>query len=168
MLNSRQRIFFVNSAQQHSPLSSTHIQFKHTDVLPAMLPILEKFKDKKSPGDGNNFVRDDGCIDVEIDTPGLEFATKSFEKVASTEMSSRRGQNQRKSYTIEFKVQTLKLLDALTERKIKNKWQKCALERGIPNKSMVIKWNKERSKIFAEASLNRQRENNGNIKVSRQ
>ena len=40
----------------------THIQFKHTDVLPAMLPILEKFKDKKNPGDGNNLVRDDVCI----------------------------------------------------------------------------------------------------------
>ncbi len=41
------------------------------------------------------------------------------------------------------------------------------MEQGIPNKSMMIKWNKEQSKIFAEASPNRQRENSRNIKVSR-
>eukprot|EP00112_Aurelia_sp_Birch-Aquarium-sp1_P010693 Seg2277.4 transcript_id=Seg2277.4/GoldUCD/mRNA.D3Y31 product="hypothetical protein" protein_id=Seg2277.4/GoldUCD/D3Y31 len=152
----------------------SHIQFKHksetSDVIPTMLPIRKTSKDQENTGDGADLVRDDASVNIESD-PGLEFASKSFEKAASTEissMSSRRGQNQRKSYTIDFKVQTLKLLDTLTQMKVKNKWQKCAMERGIPNKSMVIKWNEERSKIFAEASLNRQKENNGNIKVSRQ
>ena len=41
-------------------------------------------------------------------------------------------------------------------------------ERGIPNKSMIIKWNQCRSKIFEEVALNRQKRNEGNIKEMRQ
>eukprot|EP00794_Sanderia_malayensis_P014570 gene14571-16073_t len=149
---------------------NTHLQFKHkseiSDVIPTILPTVQTFKEQ-------DIESDDACVDVTTsDNPGPgpnKFAIKSFEKVASSiTASSRRGQNQRKSYTIEFKMQTLKLLDALTERKVKNRWQKCATEQGIPNKSMVIKWNKERSKIFAEATLNTHKKNRGNIKVSRQ
>ena len=41
-------------------------------------------------------------------------------------------------------------------------------ERDIPNKSMIIKWNQCRSKIFDEAALNREKKNEGNIKEMRQ
>ncbi len=101
---------------------NTQIQFQHksetSDVIPTMLPILVAFKDQEKTRNGTNLVRDDPCVDVESDPAGIE---KSFEKVASTKISSRRGKNQRKSYTIEFIVQTLQLLDALTEWKVKNK-----------------------------------------------
>ena len=79
----------------------------------------------------------------------------------------RRGSDQRKSYTLEYKMKTLKLLDSFTQNNTKNKWSKVADLQGI-SKSMVIKWNKERSKIVTELSLNKHNKNAGNIKELRQ
>ncbi len=57
----------------------------------------------------------------------------------------------RKSYTIDFKVQTLKCLVKLSKMpNFIDKWRKLANERGIPNRSTVIKWYSNRDKIFEE------------------
>ena len=45
---------------------NTHLQFKHksetNDVIPTMLPTLEKFKDKEENRDCTDLVKDDACI----------------------------------------------------------------------------------------------------------
>lgn len=48
----------------------------------------------------------------------------------------RRGCSKRKSYTVDFKLKTLELLDSLRELKTK-KWEKVAQKQGI-NKSLVV------------------------------
>ena len=44
----------------------------------------------------------------------------------------------RKSYTLDFKWKTVKLLDQTTQKQVKNKWHKVANFMGIPNKCLVI------------------------------
>ena len=71
--------------------------------------------------------------------------------------ANRKGSLHRKSYTVEFKMQTIRLLDEFSQKRVTNKWEKVCDKRGIPNKSMIIKWNQCQSKIFEEAALNRLR-----------
>ena len=66
----------------------------------------------------------------------------------------RRGSATCKSYTVEFKKETLHLLDSLSNSR--NKWKKVAEAKHI-SKCLVIKWNKARDKIFAELSLSQRR-----------
>ena len=77
----------------------------------------------------------------------------------------RRGSATRKSYKVEFKKQTLHLLDSLSNSR--NKWKKAAEAKQI-SKCLVIKWNKARDKIFAELSLNKRSANAGGVRASRQ
>lgn len=77
----------------------------------------------------------------------------------------RRGSATRKSYTVEFKKETLHLLDSLSNSR--NKWKKVAEAKHI-SKCLVIKWNKARDKIFAELSLNKRSANAGGVRASRQ
>ena len=56
--------------------------------------------------------------------------------------NNRRGANQRKSYTIYFKIKTRDLLDTMKELKTKKLWEKVAERRGV-SKSLVVKWNKD-------------------------
>ena len=78
----------------------------------------------------------------------------------------RRGCSKRKSYTVDFKLKTLKLLDSLCEVKTKKRWEKVAEKQGI-SKSLVVKWNKNREKLQLELKLNRRKENAGSLKDSR-
>ena len=64
----------------------------------------------------------------------------------------RRGSEHRRSYTIEFKMQTIKVLDSLKETRTKNKWRKVAEMRGIPNKSIVCKVEQGQKKDFCRVS----------------
>ncbi len=78
----------------------------------------------------------------------------------------RRGCSKRKSYTVDFKLKTLKLLDSFSELETKKKWENVAEKQGI-NKSLVVKWNKNREKLQLEIKLNRRKKNAGNLKDSR-
>ena len=66
-----------------------------------------------------------------------------------------RGSQARKSYTVDFKVKTIRLLDTVRDdNKIKHKIKHVAKEKGL-HKSIVTKWNKEREKLFAENDYNK-------------
>jgi hypothetical protein len=78
---------------------------------------------------------------------------------------NRRGRIQRKSYTVEFKKQTLDLLDSLSTSK--NKWSKVGKARGL-SRSLVVKWNKDRRKILEQLALNKQNKNTDSIRAARQ
>lgn len=74
--------------------------------------------------------------------------------------NNRRGANQRKSYTIDFKIKTLDLLDTMKELKTKKLWEKVSERSGV-SKSLVVKWNKEQKKLLSELALNKKNKNNG-------
>ena len=88
------------------------------------------------------------------------------EAAAIDKTDKRRGCNRRKSYTVDFKIKTLQLLDSLSELKTKKKWEKVAEKQGI-SKSLVVKWNKNRAKLQSELKLNRQKKNTGSLVASR-
>lgn len=77
---------------------------------------------------------------------------------------NRRGSSKRKSYTVEFKKQTLDLLDSLANSK--NKWKKVADEKQVSN-CLVVKWNKARESILAEISKNKHKRNAGSAREAR-
>ena len=77
---------------------------------------------------------------------------------------NRRGRNKRKSYTIEFKKQTLDLLDCLSNSR--NKWQKVADAKQV-SKSLVVKWNKARKSILSEIAQNKLKANAGGARGAR-
>ena len=88
------------------------------------------------------------------------------EAAAIDKTDKRQGCNRRKSYTVDFKIKTLQLLDSLSELKTKKKWEKVAEKQGI-SKSLVVKWNKNRAKVQSELKLNRQTKNAGSLVASR-
>ena len=77
---------------------------------------------------------------------------------------NRRGSSKRKSYTVEFKKQTLHLLDSLANSK--NKWKKVADEKQV-SKCLVVKWNKARESILPEISKNKHKRNAGSAREAR-
>ena len=91
------------------------------------------------------------------------------ERDSGIKINNHRGANQRKSYTIDFKIKTLDLLDTMKELKTKNLWEKVAERRGI-SKSLVKfnKWNKERVKIESRLALNKTKKNKGAARSTRQ
>ena len=62
--------------------------------------------------------------------------TELEERKSGIKINNRQGANQRKSYTTDFKIKTLDLLDTMKELKTKNLWEKVAERRGI-SKSLV-------------------------------
>eukprot|EP00795_Rhopilema_esculentum_P001938 gene1938-16446_t len=76
--------------------------------------------------------------------------------------------SERKSYTLDFKWKTIELLDQMTQNQMKNKWQKVLNFMGIPNKCLVVKWNKKRLKIKDEINTNKLKNGKGNIVPARQ
>ena len=77
---------------------------------------------------------------------------------------NQRGSSKRKSFTVEFKKQTLDLLDSLANSK--NKWKKVADEKQV-SKCLVVKWNKARESILAEISKNKNKRNAGSAREAR-
>lgn len=81
--------------------------------------------------------------------------------------NNRRGVNQRKSYTIYFKIKTRDLLDTMKELKTKKLWEKVAERRGV-SKSLVVKWNKDRVRLRSQLALNKTKKNKGAARPTRQ
>ena len=128
----------------------------------------------KHPSEYNGHERTDQSINVQAitssspssDVKEIEERRDDSSRTANDEIPERRrGSATRKSYTIEFKKQTLDLLDSLSNSR--NKWKKVAEAKQI-SKCLVIKWNKARDKIFAEMSLNKRKANTGGVRESRQ
>ena len=109
------------------------------------LQIQIKAREKKIDDGTDVFVTDRAH---EVESPGLQaksvdlqpkYATvRSFQNQEASESKSknanRKGSLHRKSYTVEFKMHTVRLLDKFSRKRVKDKWQKVCDERGIPNK----------------------------------
>ena len=94
-----------------------------------------------------------------------DYKNGDFEPSQASQIQKPKG---RKSYTLDFKWKTIKLLDQMTQKQVKNKWQKVANFIGIPNKRLVIKCNKQRFKIKNEININKLEKGKGNIVPKRQ
>ena len=88
--------------------------------------------------------------------------------VGENKKTDQKGSVKRKSYTLDFKLKTLGLLDKLTEAGVKDKWGKVAAMKGISNRSLVIKWNKDHSKIMNESKVNKAKKGEGNFTAAQQ
>ena len=100
--------------------------------------------------------------------PAVGETTKSQITVnfGENKKTNRKGNVKRKSYTLDFELKTLGLLDMLTEAGVKDKWGKVAAMKGISNRSLVIKWNKDRSKIMNESKVNKAKKGEDNFTVA--
>ena len=94
-----------------------------------------------------------------------DYKNGDFEPSQASQIQKPKG---RKSYTLDFKWKNIKLLDQMTQKQVKNKWQKVANFMGIPNKRLVIKCNKQRFKIKNEMNINKLKKGEGNIVPKRQ
>ena len=86
---------------------------------------------------------------------------------SNNKTSNRRGANQKQSYTVDFKIKTLDLLDEMKECKTKKLWEKVTERRGIC-KSLVVKWNKDRLKIRGQLALNKKKKEQSAPRPTRQ
>ncbi len=115
-----------------------HMQFKHKNSTATDNPSSSN-KDSVQTDLKQNLPRI--VIDVESKSQ-CDGPTNQQNKPKSHE--KRRGSAKRKSYSVEFKKQTLDLLDSL--KTSTNKFTTVAREKGV-SKSQVVKWNKDRKKF---------------------
>ena len=69
-----------------------------------------------------------------VDEESLETtydSTEQEERESGIKINRRRGANKRNSYTIDFKIKTLDLLDTMKEHETIKLWEKVAERRGI-------------------------------------
>ena len=144
---------------------ATHVRFKHPEQLSksklSQSSSLSKTSYKCVNQATDQQVVDEESLKTTYDLMELE------ERDSGIKINNRRGANQRKSYTIDFKIKTLDLLDTMKELKTKNLWEKVAERRGI-SKSLVVKWNKDRVKIESQLALNKTKKNKGAARSTRQ
>ena len=129
---------------------NSHVRFKHADKSSLQEKPSEEFPQPPIPT---------------LNVNGSEVSHEEDEVfvLESNPIDTKKPENR---HTVEFKVKTLDLLDNYTEIKIRNKWVKVAEKRGV-SKCLVVKWNKNRDKIFAELQLNKKK-NTGSVKAARQ
>ena len=135
----------------------THVRFKHNNV--RNVDRVDLGKERERTEGTHSFPNNEVPLN---DNDGRA----EPRKLPAKKIENRRGQNQRKSYTVEFKLKTLEFLDFFTELKVKKKWEKVAKEKGA-SKSLVIKWNKNREKLKKELALSQQNRNMGSLKATR-
>lgn len=130
----------------------SHMTFKHPSVL------TQKSHEGPQQRDIN---------EADVQRPVLDDSQPEAPTVANEAIpgSKRRGSENRKSYTVEFKKKTLDLLDSLALSK--DKYKIVSREKGV-HRSLVQKWNKNRVQIFKEIELNKKCKDTGNIRDSRQ
>ncbi len=135
-----------NESSTANKYFDTHMRFKH----------ISEMSNHGNQGKNKNVCE---CIQTQSKATSKE--TVDDDDINNTQSQAaaidrRRGCSERKSYTVDFKLKTLKLLDSLSELKTKKKWEKVAEKQGI-NKSLVVKWNKNREKLQLEIKLNRRK-----------
>lgn len=153
---------FCNDLFSGKKYLDTHMRFKH--------PSDYQSKSQGIQGSCTVINSSIGVDDSDSQTAQQQSCEKTRETCSVTGENSnsrRRGANQRKSYTIDFKLKTLDLLDTMKELKSKNVWKKVAERRGI-SKSLVVKWNRDRSKIQDQLNLNKNKKNKGTTQATRQ
>ena len=169
------RVYVITSTLEKTvKLSSATVKCKHCDRSFKVQQYLDshvQFKHPASTTQNSNSIssasRDTSTIFVNINSHSGE---TNMQRMAESQQledvpresggvaqgptqrrsNNRRGSNKRKSYTIDFIKKTLDLLDSL--KSSTNKYKTVAKQQGV-NRSLVPKWEKNRSKILAELTL---------------
>ena len=92
--------------------------------------------------------------------------TTELEECDSGNDNSNNNRHGAKSYTIDFKIKTLDLLDTMKELKTKKLWEKVAERRGM-SKSLVVKYNKDQITIRSQLAV-KTKENKVTVRPIRQ
>ena len=122
---------------------ATHVRFKHPNQL-SKSKLRQSSSSSKTSNSANQATDQKDVGEETLETTCD--LTKIEDRESGIKTNNRRGGNQRKSYTIDFKIKTLDLLDTMKELKTKKLWEKVAEIRGV-SKSLVVKWNKDRVKL---------------------
>lgn len=133
------------------------MRFKHPDQL-SKSKLSQSSSSSKTSNSANQ-----ATDQKDVDEETLETTCDLTEiegRESGIKTNNPQGVNQRKSYTIDFKVKTLDLLDTMKELKTKKLWEKVAERRG-DSKSLVVKWNKDRVKLPSQLALNKTKKNKG-------
>jgi hypothetical protein len=111
----------------------THVRFKHNSSENCNLVKL------------NNVVTECEREENSEETAHDGITKQKPQAAAIDKTEKRRGSSRRKSYTVDFKLKTVQLLDNLGELNTKKKWEKVAEMQGV-SKSLVVKRHKSRKK----------------------
>ena len=133
-----------------------HVQFKHPNI------AEQNSNSNSSESTSTSTIVVNNNTPILAESPNLENVPRESACAAQGKVQShsnnRKGSNTRKSYTVEFKKKTLDLLDLL--KSSTKKYNIFAKQQGV-NRSLVFKWDKNRSKILTELSLNKKKQNTG-------
>ena len=143
------------------------MRYKHPDQLSKSKPNQSSSSSQTSKNSNQVTYQKDVEEEILESTCHLTELEDHEPKSAEIKTNNRRGANQRKSYTIDFKIKTLDLLDTMKELKTKKLWEKVAERRGV-SKSLVVKWNKDHVKIRSQLALNKTKKNNGAARPTHQ
>lgn len=143
---------------------ATHVRLKHPDQLPKSK--LSQNSSSSKTSNSANQATDQKDVDEETIETTCDL-TEIEDRESGIKTNNRRRANQRKSYTMDFKIKTLDLLDTMKELKTKKLWEKVAGRRGV-SKSLVVKWNKDRGKLRSQLALNKTKRNKGTARPTRQ
>ena len=139
---------------------ANHVRYKHPDQLSKSEPSQSSSSLQTSKNSNQATYQKDVEEEILESICHLTELEDHEPELAEIKTNNRRGANQRKSYTIDFKIKTLDLLDTMKELKTKKLWEKVAVRRGV-SKSLVVKWSKDRVKIRSQLALNKTEKNNG-------
>lgn len=131
-----------------------HMRFKHPEC---------SADDSVQDGSDQNIslqISSTPCNDVQE----IEGTITRDDSSCTTKGESQHGSSNCKSYMIEFKKQTLDLLDSMSNTK--NKWKKVPEAKQISN-FLVINWNKARDKILAAVACKKRKANAGGVREAR-
>ena len=136
----------------------SHVQFKH----PSFAKHCKQNSNRQSSEstNGSTIVVDTNTENTEMMDGGLQNGNAPCDSTnrSQSRNNNRRGTNTHRSFTVEFKKKTLDLLDSM--KTSRHKYQTVAKQQGV-NRSLVFKWEKSRSKIIAELTLNKKKQNTG-------
>ena len=140
-----------------------HVRFKHPNI------AAQNPNSNSSESTSTSTILVNNNTPILTESPNFENVPRESTCVAQGKVQSRsnnrKGRDTRKSYTVEFKKKTLDLLDSL--KSSTKKYNIVAKQQGV-NRSLVFKWEKNRSKIFTELSLNKKKQNTGGSRPMRQ
>ena len=143
------------------------MRYKHPDQLSSSKPKLNQSSSSTTKTSNSvNQATYQKDVEEEVLEPTCDL-TELEDVEPGIQTNNRRGANRRKSYTIDFKIKNLDLLNTMKELKTKKLWEKVAERSGV-SKSLVVKWNKDREKLLSELALIKKKKNNGALRPTRQ
>ena len=143
----------------------SHVQFKHPPFSSAAKNLTSNNSASSTSFESiNNNSSSATSIQLENVPHGHEGQADVAQDLTPSQGNNRKGSKKRKSYTVEFKKKTLDLLDSL--KTSTNKYNIVAKHQGT-NRSLVVKWEKIRSKLMTELSLNTLKKNTGGTRPMR-